>query len=87
MEKKKLIEAIKKEVSEYVELYHSPKNINQICFSFKNMTEEQIKKCEDELMLRHYNVNGKIIYKVPVMPHTINAIKSFVQVIKTNTKK
>ena len=85
--KKKLVEEIKKEVNEFIELYHSPKNINQICFSFKNMTEEQIKKCEDILMLRHYNVNGKKIYKVPVMPHTVNAIKSFVQVVKTNSKK
>ena len=85
--KKKLVEAIKKEVNEYVELYHSPKNMNQICFSFKNMTEEQIRKCEDIPMLRLFNVNGKTIYKLSVMPHTINVIKSFVQVVKTNTKK
>ena len=82
----KLVEEIKKEISNYIELNHYPKNINYISFSFKNMNEEQIQKCENILMLRYYLVNGKKVYKVPVMPHTIRSTKKFIKTIKDCTK-
>ena len=83
----KFVEEIKKEINEYIELYHSPKNMNYICFSFKNMNNQQIENCENVLMLRYYLVNNKKIYKVPVMPHNIRAIKKFIETIKNTIKK
>ena len=80
--KEKLVEEIKKELDNYIELYHCPKFMNFVCFSFKNMNEKQIAECEDILMLRFYLVDGKKIYKVPVMPHTVKAIKKFIGTIK-----
>ena len=82
----KFVEEIKQEINEYIELYHYPKNMNYICFSFKNMNNEQIEKCENILMLRYYLVNNKKIYKMPVMPHTIRAIKKFIATIKNSVK-
>ena len=84
--KKKLIEEVKKELDNYIELYHSPKYMNFISFSFKNMNNEQIAKCEEILMLRYYFVNKKKVYKIPIMPHTIKAIKKFISTIKSTLK-
>ena len=82
----KFIEEIKKEINQYIELFHYPKNLNYFCFSFKNLNEDQIQECENKLMLRYYLVNDKKIYKVPVMPHTIRAIKKFIKIIKDSIK-
>ena len=84
--KKKFIEEIKKELDNYIELYHSPKYMNFISFSFKNMDEKQISQCEDILMLRFYLVEGKKVYKIPIMPHTVKAIKKFIITIKNAIK-
>jgi glutamate/tyrosine decarboxylase-like PLP-dependent enzyme len=78
----KFVEAIKKEINDYIELYHYPKNINYISFAFKNLSPEQIEKCEKALMLRYCEINDIKIYKIPVMPHTIRGCKKFIQVIK-----
>ena len=84
--KKKLVEEIKKELDNYIELKHSPKYMNYISFSFKNLDEKQIAQCEDTLMLRFYNVEGKKVYKIPIMPHTVKGIKKFISTIKNVLK-
>ena len=76
------VDAIKKEINDYIELYPYPKKINYISFAFKNLSPEQIEKCEKILMLRYFEINGIKIYKIPVMPHTIKGYKKFIQVIK-----
>ena len=80
--KKRLIEEIKKELDNYIELKHSPKYMNYVSFSFKNLDEKQILQCEDVLMLRFYYVEGKKVYKIPIMPHTVKSIKKFISTIK-----
>ena len=82
----KFVEDIKKEINQYIELNHYPKNMNYISFKFKNMNEEQIQKCESILMLRYDLVKNEKIYKVPIMPHTIRAIKKFINTIKDSVK-
>ena len=78
----KFVDAIKKEINDYIEIYPYSKKINYISFSFKNLSPEQIEKCEKILMLRYCEVNDIKIYKIPVMPHTIKGYKKFIQVIK-----
>ena len=78
----KFVDAIKKEINDYIELYPYPKKINYISFAFKNLSPEQIEKCEKALMLRYCEINDIKIYKIPVMPHTIKGYKKFIQVIK-----
>jgi glutamate/tyrosine decarboxylase-like PLP-dependent enzyme len=81
-----LVNEIKTKLSYCIELYHYQKNMNYICFSFKNISEKQIETCENILMLRYYLVNGKKIYKIPIMPHTVKAINEFVKTILDSTK-
>ena len=83
----KFVDAIKKEINDYIELYPYPKKINYISFAFKNLSPEQIEKCEKILMLRYFEINGIKIYKIPVMPHTIKGYKKFIQVIKNCLNK
>ena len=80
--KLKFVEAIKKELEDNIELHHSCKYMNFICFSFKNMIENQILECEELLMLRYYLIDGKKFYKIPIMPHTVKSIKKFVEAVK-----
>ena len=60
--------------------------MNYISFSFKNITDKQIENCENILMLRYYLVDGKKIYKIPIMPHNVRSIKEFVKTILDSTK-
>ena len=72
-----LVNEIKTKLSNYIELYPYQKYMNYICFSLKNMTEKQIEDCEIMFMIRYYLVEGKKIYKIPVMPHNVSVIKDF----------
>ena len=83
----KFVDAIKKEINDYIELYPYPKKINYISFAFKNLSPEQIEKCEKILMLRYFEINCMKIYKIPGMPHTIKGYKKFIQVIKNCLNK
>ena len=64
-----LVNEIKTKLSHCIELYHYQKYMNYISFSFKNITDKQIENCENILMLRYYLVDGKKIYKIPIMPN------------------
>lgn len=81
-----LVNEIKTKLSHCIELYHYQKYMNYISFSFKNITDKQIENCENILMLRYYLVDGKKIYKIPIMPHNVRSIKEFVKTILDSTK-
>lgn len=61
----------------FVDLLPSSKFINQLAFSI-NINEDKRRHLEEKYLLRGQEIDGRMIYKICVMPHMIPYITSFV---------